>query len=79
MLILPYASDKCGDSDRYALCTATGQQFVVGGPAVAAMLGSVIAAGSLTLRPPYRALGISLGYLLCFGTFLTALIIAFQP
>ncbi len=39
-------------------------------------LGSVIGAGSLTLRPPYRAQGISLGCLVSFSGFFAALIIA---
>ncbi|MFI7599780.1 hypothetical protein [Actinoplanes sp. NPDC049681] len=79
LFVLPYASDQCGDPDRYLVCTAIGQNFVVGGPVVAMMLGTVIAAISLTLHPRYRALGIALGYLICFGTFLAALIIAFAP
>jgi hypothetical protein len=76
LLVFPYASDPCGDSDRHLICTAVGQNLVVGGPLLAVMLGSSISAGSLALRPPYRALGISLGYLVTFCSFFTALIIA---
>jgi hypothetical protein len=76
LLVLPYASDQCGDPDRRLICTAMGQNLVVGGPLLAVTLGLVIGAGSLALRPPYRALGISLGYLVSFGSFSAALIIA---
>ncbi|BCJ50748.1 hypothetical protein Asp14428_22230 [Actinoplanes sp. NBRC 14428] len=40
------------------------------------MLGSIISGGSLALEPPYRALGIGLGYLVTFGGFFAALVIA---
>jgi hypothetical protein len=76
LLVFPYASDPCGDPDRHLICTSMGQNLVVSGPLLAATVGLVIGAGSLALRPPYRALGISIGYLVSFGSFFAALIIA---
>ena len=76
LFVFAYGSDPCDDSDRHLICTAMGQKLVISAPLLATTLGFAIASASLALRPPYRALGISLGYLISFGTFFGALIIA---
>ena len=78
MFVLPYASDNCGDSESAFICTATGQKVVGVGPLLTAAVGSALALCSLSLRPRHRALGITLGYVIGFGGFLVALIIASQ-
>lgn len=78
LFVFPFASDMCGDSDTQFICTADGQTAVAVGPMVAACLGTVIAGCALPLRPPFRALVITLGYVVGFGGFLTASIIVSQ-
>ena len=78
LLVFPYASDACGDSDRRLICTATWQQVVSVGPLASAAVGVVVAVCSLSLRSPFRALGIALGYVIGWGGFFAALAIASQ-
>jgi len=78
MFVFPFAADACGDSDAHFICTGTGQQLVAVGPMWAAVAGTVVAGCSRALRPPYRGLGIALGYAIALAGFLTAWIIAAQ-
>ena len=78
LFVLPYASDRCGDSDSELICTATGQQLVAVGPLLAAAVGTVISVCSLSSRPGRRAWGIAVGYVVSLGGFLVALVIAAQ-
>ncbi|MEU7906284.1 hypothetical protein [Actinoplanes sp. NPDC049118] len=77
LLIFPYASDACGNPDLL-ICTGNGQLAVGLGPMSAAIAGSAIAGCSLALRPPYRAAGIMLGYVVGFSGFVAAAIIVSQ-
>ena len=76
--VFPYASDKCGDSESAFICTTMGQKVVGVGPVLTAAVGSALALCSFSLRPRLRALGIVLGYVIAFGGFLVALIVASQ-
>ncbi|MEU4215975.1 hypothetical protein [Actinoplanes sp. NPDC026623] len=78
LFVLPFAGDACGDSDTTLICTADGQRAVIVGPFLAAAVGTVVAACSLAARSPYRALGITLGYVISFGVFLIAWVVASQ-
>jgi hypothetical protein len=76
IFVFPFAGDNCDDSKSTFICTATGLQVVVVVPLLAATVGSALAACALAMRPRFRALGITLGYVIGVGGFLVALIIA---
>ncbi|MGE6955094.1 hypothetical protein [Staphylococcus capitis] len=78
LFFFPFTSDACGDSDTQFICTANGQQAVAVVPMWAAVIGTVVAACALALRPPYRAVVITLGYVVAFGGFLAAAIVVSQ-
>jgi hypothetical protein len=78
LFVLPYASDNCDDSDRRLICTATGQHVVALVPLATAAVGIAIAVYSLSLRPRFQTLGITLGYVIAFGGLVVALYIAFR-
>ncbi|GAA2580007.1 hypothetical protein GCM10010435_66610 [Winogradskya consettensis] len=76
LFVFPMASDGCGDADSHLICTANGQMLVAVGPLLAAAAGTTVAACSCALRPGRRAVGIGIGYVIGFGGFLIASVIA---
>lgn len=74
--LLVISSDSCGPDDPDLICSAHGQQLAGNIPIYGSIAAIVVGGAGMIAGPRFRALGLTLGYLVNLGCALTGVIIA---
>ncbi|WP_143232757.1 hypothetical protein [Actinoplanes regularis] len=74
--LLVISSDSCGPDDPELICSARGQQLAGDIPLYGSFAAIVVGVAGMVAGPRWRALGLTLGYLINLGCSLTGVIIA---